>query len=157
MKDRLLAIVVMAGALVYLVADWRMPAVVIGDPLGPKIFPALIGIGLFLSGFLLLLESRGARASAWSISSIQSCKFFSLVSSFMEGILAPSIVPSMPNFQDSLCAAHCARPGPWSRMRRHSGFFTLHIPVGENECRSEIRRYEDYATLGRSHPHDELR
>ena len=63
MKDRLLAIVVMAGALVYLVADWRMPAVIVGDPLGPKVFPAIIGVGLLLSGLLLLLESRGATRS----------------------------------------------------------------------------------------------
>src|SRR5262249_45361025 len=54
MKDRVLAVTVMAGALVYLYADMQLPRPAIGDALGPKVFPALIGIGLFLSGLMLL-------------------------------------------------------------------------------------------------------
>jgi putative tricarboxylic transport membrane protein len=53
----------MIGALVYLYADAQLPSVAIGDPLGPKVFPALVGLGLLASGLLLLLETRRKRAA----------------------------------------------------------------------------------------------
>jgi len=56
MGDRLLAFVVVLGALIYLYADSQLPRLAIGDPLGPKVFPALIGIGLLAGGGLLLVE-----------------------------------------------------------------------------------------------------
>jgi putative tricarboxylic transport membrane protein len=49
------------GALIYLYADSQLPLVRIGDPLGPKIFPAIIGGGLLLSGLLLMLETYRKR------------------------------------------------------------------------------------------------
>ncbi|MBI1778181.1 MAG: tripartite tricarboxylate transporter TctB family protein [Proteobacteria bacterium] len=57
MADALLALVTILGAFVYLYADSRLPSLAIGDPLGPKAFPALIGIGLVLSGLLLAFET----------------------------------------------------------------------------------------------------
>ena len=51
----LAAAVVLVAAL-YLWADSRLPSVKLGDPVGPRIFPALIGAGLVLSALLLLLE-----------------------------------------------------------------------------------------------------
>jgi putative tricarboxylic transport membrane protein len=57
MSDRLLAICAIVGALIYLFADSRIPDPVISDPLGPKVFPMLIGIGLLISGVLILIES----------------------------------------------------------------------------------------------------
>src|SRR6185437_9284755 len=68
---------------------------------------------------------------------MQSCKFFSLVSSFIKGIFAAGIVCSMPKFHNSLCAAlwRAGRVPPHSG--RHAGFFTLHLPLRENECRLE--------------------
>lgn len=61
--DVWLAVCVMVMACAYLYADARLPAERIGDPLGPKAFPALVGIGLLLSGFLLLLENWRKRKS----------------------------------------------------------------------------------------------
>jgi putative tricarboxylic transport membrane protein len=49
---------------VYLYATSTLPAMEIGDPLGPKAFPVLLGILLALAGVLLLFESVGARDAA---------------------------------------------------------------------------------------------
>ncbi len=57
MSDVLLAICVIIGALIYLYADASLPVMRIGDPLGPKAFPALVGGGLLLSALLLLCEA----------------------------------------------------------------------------------------------------
>lgn len=64
MRDWILAVCAIVGALGYLFADAQLPAHSIGDPLGPKIFPALIGLGLLGSGLLLLLEAYKKRAVA---------------------------------------------------------------------------------------------
>jgi len=64
MRDWLLAIAILLGATVYLYADSRLPQLAIGDPMGPRAFPALIGIGLLLSGLLLILETWRKRAAA---------------------------------------------------------------------------------------------
>ncbi len=57
MADAVLALVTVLGAVVYLYADWHLPNLTFGDPLGPKAFPAMIGIGLLLSGLLLAFET----------------------------------------------------------------------------------------------------
>jgi putative tricarboxylic transport membrane protein len=54
--DVWLAIVVIVGAAVYLYMDMHLPEVRLSDPLGPKAFPALVGVGLISSALLLLLE-----------------------------------------------------------------------------------------------------
>ncbi len=61
MRDWVLAGCAVIGALIYLYADSQLPLVRIGDPLGPKIFPAIIGGGLLLSGLLLMLETYRKR------------------------------------------------------------------------------------------------
>ncbi len=60
MVDRVLAAgtFVLAGG--YLFATWRLPAFDIGDPLGPKAFPYLLGGLLAFAGTLLLFERRPA-------------------------------------------------------------------------------------------------
>ena len=58
-----LAACIIVGALIYLWADSTLPVSRIGDPLGPKAFPALVGGGLILSGILLLLEIWKKRRS----------------------------------------------------------------------------------------------
>lgn len=58
MKDRMLATVVAVMALAYLYSDWRIPRLELGDPLGPRAFPALVGILLLISAVLLMLEAR---------------------------------------------------------------------------------------------------
>jgi putative tricarboxylic transport membrane protein len=56
--DAQLAIGVIVLACIYLYMDVRLPEVRLGDPLGPKAFPALVGIGLIVSALLLLIERR---------------------------------------------------------------------------------------------------
>ncbi len=55
--DVCFAICVIVGALLYLYADMQLPTVRIADTLGPKAFPALVGIGLIASSLLLLYEN----------------------------------------------------------------------------------------------------
>jgi putative tricarboxylic transport membrane protein len=63
----LLAIGIVIGAGVYLYADLRLPALRIGDPMGPQAFPALVGIGLLVSGLLLLAEVWRKRRAAGAV------------------------------------------------------------------------------------------
>lgn len=56
--DVWLAFCVIALATVYLYMDMRLPEVRLSDPLGPKAFPALVGVGLIASALVLLLEGR---------------------------------------------------------------------------------------------------
>jgi len=59
--DAILAVAIVVVATIYLVADASLPSARIGDPLGPKAFPALIGGGLILSALLLLVETWNKR------------------------------------------------------------------------------------------------
>jgi len=56
--DVWLAIVVIVGAAIYLYLDLQLPEVRLSDPLGPKAFPALVGVGLISSALLLLFEGH---------------------------------------------------------------------------------------------------
>ncbi|RDU98544.1 tripartite tricarboxylate transporter TctB family protein [Trinickia dinghuensis] len=60
-KDVWLALGVIALAGAYLIMDMRLPEVRLSDPLGPKVFPALVGIGLIVSALLLLRETAANR------------------------------------------------------------------------------------------------
>jgi putative tricarboxylic transport membrane protein len=62
--DTALALVVALIALAYLWADSKLPATSLGDPLGPRLFPALVGCGLLLSAVLLVLELISKRKQA---------------------------------------------------------------------------------------------
>src|ERR1700743_3157554 len=67
-SDVWLAFCVMALAAVYLYMDMRLPEVRLSDPLGPKAFPALVGVGLISSALLLLFEGhRKARHAAHAV------------------------------------------------------------------------------------------
>jgi putative tricarboxylic transport membrane protein len=57
MADWVLAICTAIGAVVYLNADSKLPQLQVGDPMGPQVFPALIGIGLLASALLLMVET----------------------------------------------------------------------------------------------------
>jgi putative tricarboxylic transport membrane protein len=57
----MLAVTVFVVAAIYLYVDAGLPTARIGDPLGPKAFPALVGGGLILSALLLLLETWNKR------------------------------------------------------------------------------------------------
>ncbi|USU20650.1 tripartite tricarboxylate transporter TctB family protein [Paraburkholderia fungorum] len=61
--DVWLAFCVITLAVVYLYMDMRLPEVRLSDPLGPKAFPALVGVGLIASALTLLLEGRNRHRS----------------------------------------------------------------------------------------------
>jgi putative tricarboxylic transport membrane protein len=55
--DLYLAITIVVVAAIYLHADAGLRSATIGDPLGPKAFPPLVGGGLILSALRLLFET----------------------------------------------------------------------------------------------------
>lgn len=58
--DRLIAGAALLLAAVYLYATSKIPTLEIGDPLGPKAFPILLGIALILAAILLFVETLKA-------------------------------------------------------------------------------------------------
>lgn len=64
MTDRIIVACTIALALVYLYATSQIPTLEIGDPLGPKAFPVLIGIGMLVAAGLLAVEIWKDRAQA---------------------------------------------------------------------------------------------
>jgi putative tricarboxylic transport membrane protein len=72
LTDRIICAVILVLAAVYFYATAQIPALEIGDPLGPKAFPVLLGIALIVAVILLFFETlkTGAdaaprRAHAW--------------------------------------------------------------------------------------------
>ncbi len=61
MTDRVIFVCTIIIAAVYLYATTLIPSLEIGDPLGPKAFPRLLGIGLLLAAGMLGLELLAAR------------------------------------------------------------------------------------------------
>jgi putative tricarboxylic transport membrane protein len=59
--DLWLAVTVIIVAAIYLHADYGLRQATLGDPLGPKAFPALVGGGLILSAVLLMFETWSKR------------------------------------------------------------------------------------------------
>lgn len=64
MADRVIFIGTLILAAVYFYATAQIPMLEIGDPLGPKAFPRLLGIGLLITAGLLLLEMLRAKKIA---------------------------------------------------------------------------------------------
>lgn len=64
MADRVIFVctLILAGA--YFYATEQLPSLEIGDPLGPKAFPRLLGVGLVIAAIVLLLEILRARKAA---------------------------------------------------------------------------------------------
>lgn len=56
MTDRVIFVCTLVVAVVYLYATTLIPTLEIGDPLGPKAFPRLLGIALLICAGLLGLE-----------------------------------------------------------------------------------------------------
>lgn len=61
MADRVIFAGILILAAVYFYATSQIPMLEIGDPLGPKAFPRLLGIGLLITAGILLLEMLRAR------------------------------------------------------------------------------------------------
>jgi len=61
MTDRVIFVCTIVLAAVYFYATSQIPSLQIGDPLGPKAFPYLLGIGLLFTAGLLFMEMWRAR------------------------------------------------------------------------------------------------
>lgn len=64
MADRIIFACTLVLAAVYFYATAQIPSLEIGDPLGPKAFPRLLGIGLLITAGMLFMEMRRARKTA---------------------------------------------------------------------------------------------
>jgi putative tricarboxylic transport membrane protein len=65
MTDRVIFVCTIIIAVVYLYATTLIPSLEIGDPLGPKAFPRLLGIALLIAAGMFALEMwRDWRANA---------------------------------------------------------------------------------------------
>ena len=64
MTDRVILAFTIIIAAVYLYATTLIPSLEIGDPLGPKAFPRLLGVGLLLAGVMLGFEIWGRKVRA---------------------------------------------------------------------------------------------
>jgi putative tricarboxylic transport membrane protein len=59
LTDRIILVCIALLAAVYFYATAQIPTLEIGDPLGPKAFPRLLGIGLLITAAILYFEIRG--------------------------------------------------------------------------------------------------
>ena len=64
MADRVIFVCTLILAGVYFYATEQLPSLEIGDPLGPKAFPRLLGVGLVITAVALLLEILRTRKTA---------------------------------------------------------------------------------------------
>jgi putative tricarboxylic transport membrane protein len=58
MADRIIVICCLLLSAIYLYATSQIPSIEMMDPLGPKAFPVLLGIGMLVVASLLILEMR---------------------------------------------------------------------------------------------------
>lgn len=56
MADRIILVCILVLAAIYFWATSQIPTLEIGDPLGPKAFPRLLGVGLLVTAAMLLGE-----------------------------------------------------------------------------------------------------
>ena len=61
MADRVILVCTILVAALYFYATTLIPSLEIGDPLGPKAFPRLIGVVLLIAAAMLALEMRRER------------------------------------------------------------------------------------------------
>ena len=61
MADRVIFVCILVLTGVYFWATSQIPTLEIGDPLGPKAFPRLLGVGLLITAGMLLVEMLKAR------------------------------------------------------------------------------------------------
>lgn len=59
--DRVIFVCILVLAAVYFYATTQIPTLEIGDPLGPKAFPRLLGIGMLITAAILFMEMWRAR------------------------------------------------------------------------------------------------
>lgn len=82
MADRIILACAILLAVVYLYATTLIPSLEIGDPLGPKAFPRLIGIALLIAAAMLGLEmwrERGKEAAKGAGAALFDPKVFKVL------------------------------------------------------------------------------
>jgi putative tricarboxylic transport membrane protein len=60
MTDRIILVSIVVLTAVYFWATSQIPTLEIGDPLGPKAFPRLLGVGMLITAGMLLAEILAA-------------------------------------------------------------------------------------------------
>ena len=68
LTDKIIFAVTLVLAAVYFYATSQIPSLEIGDPLGPKAFPRMLGIGLLITAAVVLMEILRARKATPAIS-----------------------------------------------------------------------------------------
>ena len=68
MADRVIFACTLVLAGVYFYATEKLPSLEIGDPLGPKAFPRLLGVGLVITAIILFFEILRARKTVPAVS-----------------------------------------------------------------------------------------
>ncbi len=68
LTDKIIFAVTLVLAAVYFYATSQIPSLEIGDPLGPKAFPRMLGIGLLITAGVLLMEILRARKATPAVS-----------------------------------------------------------------------------------------
>lgn len=64
MTDRIIFVCTLLIAGVYFWATSKIPSLELGDPLGPKAFPRMLGVGLLIAAAMLLAEILRERKNA---------------------------------------------------------------------------------------------
>ena len=64
MIDRVIFVCILVLAGIYFYATEQLPSLEIGDPLGPKAFPRLLGVTLLITAVILFIEMIRARRTA---------------------------------------------------------------------------------------------
>ena len=72
MADRVIFVCILVLAGVYFYATEQLPSLEIGDPLGPKAFPRLLGVTLVITAGILLLEMLRAPKRAASTATAEA-------------------------------------------------------------------------------------
>lgn len=84
MADRVIFVCIIVLAAVYFWATEQIPSLEIGDPLGPKAFPRLLGIALLVTGGMLLLEMwRAPRTQAGEAQAMPDRRIFAMIAAIV--------------------------------------------------------------------------
>ena len=61
-KNRVTGIFALVLSVIYLAATSTIEITAVSDPIGPRVFPVIIGVGLFLIGLLLIMKKEALTA-----------------------------------------------------------------------------------------------
>lgn len=91
MADRIIFVCILVLAGIYFWATQQIPSLEIGDPLGPKAFPRLLGIGLLITAAMLLAEILRDRKAVKAPSSSSEPKEASTTGIVVGAVVATAV------------------------------------------------------------------